>query len=51
MRRLGPPNDRYGGALVWWTGTDELFHMKVHELAIPIDEEGRAGQTRVYRPG
>ena len=51
VRRLGPPNERYGGALRWWTGTDELFHMKVHELVIPIDEEGRAGPARVYRPG
>ena len=51
VRRLGPPNERYGGALRWWTGTDELFHMKVHELVISIDDEGRAGPARVYRPG
>ena len=51
VRRLGRPNDRYGGALVWFTGTDELFHMKVNELVIPIDDDGRAGTARVYRPG
>ena len=51
VRRLGPPNERYGGALRWWTGVDEAFGMKVNELVIPIDDHGRAGRARVYRPG
>jgi hypothetical protein len=51
VRRLGPPNERFGGALRWWTGVDEAFGMKVNELVIPIDDHGRAGRARVYRPG
>jgi hypothetical protein len=51
VRRLGPPKERYGGALRWWTGVDEAFGMKVNELVIPIDDHGRAGRARVYRPG
>jgi len=51
VRRLGLPNERSGGVLRWWTGTDEMFHMKVNELVIPIDDDGRAGPARVYRPG
>jgi hypothetical protein len=51
VRRLGPPNERFGGALRWWTGVDEAFGMKVNELVIPIDDHARAGRARVYRPG
>ena len=51
VRRLGPPNERARRLLLYFIGTDQLFHMKVDELQIPIDRRGRAGPARVHRSG
>jgi len=50
-RRLGPPDERGRTELRWWIGSDDLFHMKIDALVIPVDGGTSSGPARIGRTG